>query len=113
MQSINRTAIVIKPKQPFVDWVNSTPGDDEYTLQELTSDNLIFLMPDYDDYEQIQKYLKKIYHQIFEWELFGWYTDENLWPTNRNWKMFNEWFSYEICSEVFDLVGSPIEIEEV
>ena len=31
MHAINRTAVVIKLKQPFADWVNSTPGDDKYS----------------------------------------------------------------------------------
>jgi hypothetical protein len=51
--------------------------------------------------------------QIFEFELFAWYTPEELWPKNRTWKMFQEWFEVEINSEVFDLVEGEIEKEEM
>ena len=50
---------------------------------------------------------------IFEWELFGWITTEELWPKNRTWEMFQEWFCVEINSEIFDLVDSEIEKEEM
>ena len=50
MQSINRTAVVIKAKQPFVDWINSSPDDSSnYTLEQIDKDNLTFLIPEYDD----------------------------------------------------------------
>ena len=49
MQSVDRTAAIVKPKQPFVDWLNSLPDDDhEYRLQELSADNLTFLIPNTD-----------------------------------------------------------------
>lgn len=37
MHSINRTAVIIKPKQPFVDWLNSIPGDElDYSLEKFS-----------------------------------------------------------------------------
>jgi len=113
MESVNRAALIVKPRQPFVDWANSTPGEDKYTLQDLTRDNLTFLIPEYNSQEETLKYVKKIFHQIFEWQLFGWYTDENVWPKNRNWKMFLDWFEIEMNSEVFDLAGSSIVKESL
>ncbi len=111
MESINRAAVIIKPKQPFVDWLNSVFSDDNYTLEQLRRDNLSFLIPIFDDPDDTIKYLKKAFHEIFDWELYGWCVDRETWPENRNWKMFNEWFEIEINSEVFDLVGLPIEVE--
>jgi len=110
MESINRAAVVVKPKQPFLEWINST-GDDKYTLDQLRQDNLTFLIPEYHSHDWTIKYLKKNFHQIFDWELYGWNMEREDWPVNRNWKMFQEWFDVEIGSEVFDLVGSPIEVE--
>ena len=111
MESIKRAAVVIKPKQLFVDWMNSIFSDEKYTLDKLIRDNLTFLIPTFDNPDDTIKYLKKTFHKIFDWELNGWWTDRDDWPENRNWKMFQEWFDIEIGSEVFDLVGSPIEIE--
>jgi len=113
MQSINRTAIIIKPKQPFVDWINSMPDDCSYTIEQISKDNLTFLTPQYDDPDSTYNYIKKNYKIIFDYELWGWIVTEDLWPKNRNWKMFNEWFDIEVNSEVFDLVDKDIEKEDL
>ena len=70
-------------------------------------------MPEYDDPENSMRYIKKNYDIIFEFELFGWITVEELWPKKRNWGMFKEWFNVEINSEVFDLVDESIEREDL
>ena len=114
MESVNRAAVIIKPKQPFIDWLNSIPDDSfNYILEHISKDNITFLIPEYDDPEDSRKYIKKRFEQIFIWELWGWITAEELWPKKRTWKMFQEWFSIEINSEVFDLVGGSIEKEQM
>ena len=114
MESINRTAVVIRAKQPFVDWLNSVPGESsDNTLETTSTDNITFLIPEFFGHKESLAYVKKIYSETFEFELFGWYTDEELWPKNRTWKMFQEWFDIEINSEVFDLVDGKIEKEEM
>ena len=71
MQSINRTAAIIRPRQPFVDWLNSLPDDDhDYTLEELSTDNLTFLIPEADSREGAMDYIRKKHNLIFEWERF-------------------------------------------
>ena len=114
MECINRAAVVIRPKQPFVDWLNSIPDEDiDFTLEQVSEDNITFLIPEYDDPRDSRAYIKKIYSDIFEFELFGWITTEELWPQKRTWKMFQEWFDIEINYEVFDLVDGKIEKEEM
>ncbi len=115
MQSVNRTAVVIKPKQPFVDWLNSIPGESsDNTLETVSSENLTFLIPDFFGPVESMDYIKEEYSQIFEYELFGWYTAEELWPVKRDLKIFQKWFSIEINSEVIDLVDDEdIEKEEL
>lgn len=114
MQSINRTAVVIRLKQPFIDWLNSFPDEDsDNTLETASSENMTFLIPEFFGPDESLSYVKKRYSQIFECELLGWCTDEELWPGKRNWKMFQEWFSVEINSEVLDLLDDDIEKEEL
>jgi len=114
MQNINRTAVVVKPKQPFIDWLKSIPDDDfDYTLEQISADNLIFLIPQSDNPNEAMEYIRKGYGLIFEWAFGVWATAEELWPAKRNWKMLNDWFDIEICSEVFDLVDGRIEKEDV
>jgi hypothetical protein len=114
MQRINRTVAIIKPRQPFVDWLNSLPDDDHvYTLEELAADNLTFLIPEADSHEGAMDYIRKKHDLIFTWELWGWVTAEELWPAKRDRKVFREWFEIEINSEVFDLVDGAVAKEDV
>jgi hypothetical protein len=114
MNSINRAAVVIKPKQPFVDWLNSIHGEkSDYTLEKMPKEHTTYLIPEFFGPNESLAYIKKTYSEIFGLELFAWYTPEELWPKKRNWEMFQEWFSVEINSEVFDLVDGEIEKEEM
>ena len=114
MENINRTAVVIKPKQPFIDWLNSIPGESsDNTLETTSTDNITFLIPEFFGPNESMDYIKKRYFQIFELELLGWYTAKELWPKKRTWEVFQEWFDIEINSEVFDLVDGEIEKEDM
>ena len=60
MQSINRTAVIIKPKQPFVDWLNSIPGESsDNTIENISSENTTFLIPELFGHKESQAYIKK------------------------------------------------------
>ena len=40
-----------------------------------------------------------------------WLTDPKMWPQNRTWEMFEEWFELQSCESVDDLVvGEPLEV---
>ena len=43
--------------------------------------------------------------------LEGWLRDESMWPRNRTFQMFEEWFEIQMCSLVQDLYcGEPLEL---
>jgi hypothetical protein len=115
MQFLNRSVAIIKPKQPFVDWVNSTDPDSEVklTLEQIRSDPLCFLIPEFDSPKEGQNYIKKIYNEIWQWTLYGYWTDEKDYPKHRPFEKFKEWFDVELCSEVLDFEDEDIEKEEV
>lgn len=111
-ETINRTAVVIIPKKRFWEWAKSVEPD---TAVELTPEDseepTVYLFPEFDDSEELKEHLQTIYEDIFNNELMAWYTDESLWPQNRNWKMFKEWFDYRIHEIVFDTLHEKIEKE--
>ena len=79
MQSVNRTAVIIKPKQPFVDWLNTIPGETtDNTIETVSSENSTFLIPEFFGPVESLNYIKKNYSYIFEYELIAWYTDRTL-----------------------------------
>ncbi|MGY6557986.1 MAG: hypothetical protein ACXIT9_01760 [Nitritalea sp.] len=107
-ESINRNAIVVKPKKPLLDWVNSIYPESPISGKEEAN---IYLIREMDSNEAIEKWIKKNFDQIFQNELNDWCTDEEAWPRKRNFRTFQEWFVYEIHSMVLDLEDIDISKE--
>jgi len=70
MEQINRAAIVLKPKQPLVDWVNRTVRlDAPLTVEELAQDCTVVLVPSTMDLEEVAEYLDPYRPTHFDMEL--------------------------------------------
>ena len=104
--TINRNAIIVKPKDPFFNWQNQVFPDDEpiHNLEE----NNIYLIREMDDNHAIRNWLKKNFNDIFSNELNDWCSNEKLWPEKRTFKMFADWFDLEIHSMILDLEEGPV-----
>jgi len=59
MKKINRTAINIIPKQPYIDWANSFNDVKVYYKEAVTT----ILIPDEYDEFNCEKFIKKTYKQ--------------------------------------------------
>lgn len=113
MYEIDRGVIIIKYKQPFLDWVRNLPDpDNSITLDDLNNDNTAYLVPDPEDDVDGMDFIKDNYAWIFEETLNGWWTDEKDCPVKRNLKTFLDWFNYEYHSVVVDPVDAPIIKED-
>ena len=110
MRIVNRSACMVKPKQPYVDWANSL-DEQEIAPDTLSGEHRVYLLPEWDDAPQFQRWLRKNYLTIFENELQAMWQDETDWPAIRDYKTFRAWFDIEYGSEVFDLSGRPLEAE--
>ena len=109
---VNRGVIVVKPRQPYVDWASDC--DDlptKASLKDLRIDCTTYLVPDWYDDEEFERVLKRHSRFIFENELAGWTTDESTWPKRRGYKTFREWFDIEHHSVVLELGDGMIEVE--
>ncbi|SES91670.1 hypothetical protein [Thalassotalea agarivorans] len=111
---LNRAAIIIKYKQPAVDWINDadpydTPG---ISIESVNSESHVYLI-DHDDAEVLDDWIKLNYEALFFDELMGWYTDESLWPKKRTLSLFKKWFHIECHTIILDTVGTPIVSEEI
>lgn len=107
---INRSAISLKPLQPFIDWHNTIYPDskiDESFFQEV---NIYLINNTY--YEDVEAHLKKKFDNYFQRELEGWHTNKKEWPQRRNYKMFKEWFRIDISTAVLDLEKTPVSKSE-
>ncbi|MBN1499970.1 MAG: hypothetical protein JW982_07440 [Spirochaetes bacterium] len=111
---INRGALILRYKQPAIDWINSVdPSNDfQITLEIANEDRTVYLIED-DDAEDSDRMLKKTFKHFFENELFGWFTEESLWPHNLTYELFRKWFTVECHSMVEDYGSSELVDEDL
>ena len=106
---LNRGAVVVRPKQPYLDWAAAL--GDSVPVPDVKAEKTVYLLPGFENDEEGMDILGEFYEQIFEQELWYWYTDEDAWPMNRTLKLFLEWFDVEFHSIVEDLDEGVIEDE--
>lgn len=99
---INRQAIILKPKQPFIDWCVSFCEDE---LEDIKETRTYLLDEDIDDIEQ---WLRKKYDKLFKFELETFQFNKKEWPQRRNYKMFKEWFWVDFSTMIFDFEKKPV-----
>ena len=113
MLYINRSIIIINPKQSFVDWLNSTdPEGKQCVLEDLNSDSNAYLVSEIDDDNDLARELKKHFKKMFENELMVWCLDKTMWPDKVTFSLFTEWFAVEQHSMVADLCEESLNTEE-
>jgi hypothetical protein len=114
MSEINRSLVILKPKQPFLDWARTLDDEDKnLTLEQLAEDSTAYLIPELWQESDQRSLLESHYDVFFEEQLSGWWTDEAAWPKKRDLNMFLDWFEVEFHSLVFDLCDEPIRVIEI
>jgi hypothetical protein len=113
MNLINRGVVVIKPKEPFLDWVNRDPTlSSPVTMEALRRDCTAVLVPDLGSLEAALDYVEPLKPRLFEMELEAWDRDPANWPEERTSARFDAWFEPEVHSMVWDAVDAPVVKEE-
>lgn len=113
MNLINRDVVIIKPKEPFLEWINrSVDLSRPIYMKELEQDCTAILVPDLYSMEDALDYLEPLKPALFEMELEGWHRDPATWPQDRTPKLFDVWFDLEVHSMVWDAVADPVLKEE-
>lgn len=114
---INRAAIIIRYREPAIDWLNRVdPYDDgrEITWEEANHDATVYLVSpeDTESWDAIEEWVRINFAELFEAELEEWYADPMVWPQERSLALFWEWFDVEVHTALVDTVGTPIEEED-
>ena len=103
-ESVNRSAVSVKAKEPFYDWLNSIyPNNPVEPIKAQ-----LYLIREKEDHPQIERWIKRNFDKIFDNELNDWNTDHKLWPQKRTFKIFSEWFEWETYDMVLDTEGTKI-----
>jgi hypothetical protein len=115
LPTLNRSLVILRPKEPYIKWIEQLPPQTDPRLRELALSSLnedptVFLIPnDSDPDDAIEHYLPYLWHEV----LSAWHTDEAAWPKKLGLKEFKKWFVVETASMIFDLPNrDTLEYEE-
>jgi len=103
---VERSVVVLKPKRPLLDWINSSLAISEgtmLTLDGIRVDCNSYLIPEVDAIEDGINYVDDNFEALFHLELASWSEDQAAWPQEISLKMFWEWFDIEISPTLIDL----------
>jgi len=110
---LNRSALVIRARQPFLDWLLALPDPPEVTLADVNRDNPVYLLPAFEEEHEIDEIVSAYHEDIFAELLGGWWTDEDDWPEPLDLDTFRAWFDVAVHSVVLDMVAEPLDADEL
>ena len=105
MKMLNRSAISIQLRQPFVDWINSLDESEEeqVNLAEVNLEATTYLIPELEDEQALEDFIDERFFELLENELLSWEDDESLWPADMDRALFDEFLDIKLSFMVFDL----------
>jgi hypothetical protein len=107
---LNRSAVVLRPRKPFLDWLRGLEGPT--ILPRPEDPPTLYLVPPFDDEEEAAEVLSRVFPGLFEEELNAWWTDPDGWPPRRTFVVFRQWFDIGLYPMVEDVASGPIEDED-
>jgi len=113
MGMLNRSAVVVKPKQPFLDWLHAAdPTGCPNTLQEQVHEPSIYPIPGCDTKKEVADLLRDLCQEIFAGQVDYWYRDRTTWPNDRSFDVSCRWLDHHLHSVLIDLCHEPL-VEEL
>ncbi len=114
MRFVNRAVMVLRARQPYVDWANAlASGTDTVSLDDARQAGSAFLIPSIERDEDARAFVEAHARAMFEHELGMWMDDPGTWPPTRDAETFLDWFDLEVHDIVVDLGQEAIAIEEL
>jgi hypothetical protein len=112
MTLVNRSVVILRPKQPYRDWANSFSDGPRFVEEPGGESGTAFLVPEFATLEEIQGFVVANSEFMFEHELDAWQDAPETWPRDRSFTALQDWFDVQIHSLVIDLGEGPIEVDE-
>ena len=109
---LNRTALTVIPKQPYINWANALDDDGpKLDINDPHSEPTVYLTDEVADNAVLTRTLRRHYAQIFEYELSNWHLVKTDWPRKRDFRTFQDWFDVRVSTIVLDLSKRSIKLE--
>jgi hypothetical protein len=113
MFQVDRVAAVVRPTEKMMNFLKKQAGYRETSGVGPQKDCTILLIPQFEGPGQATAYIKGMAQAIFEGELASWDIDSSLWPKDRSYATFSQWFSVEYHSLIYDLVLLEAHLAEM
>jgi hypothetical protein len=114
MDVLNRAAVVLVPRAPYIEWANSFE-DDGPTIDVAKARDFAttFLVPEPETLDDVTEVIRAESAYMFECALAGWMTDEESWPAQRDYSTLTRWFEIEVYEMLIDLANEPFILEDL
>lgn len=112
MKLLNRSAMVVLPKQPFADWTLGLTFEDALNqalpLAELRKEGTVYLVDEVEEEADFDRLLENNWLAIFQNELAAWDPYADQWPDSMTFDLFNAWFDVYPQILAIDLSKQPL-----
>ncbi len=114
MYFVDRTAVVLKPTDKFLQWLKTADENmPDLTLAQVRANCSVYLVAQFDEPEAVVSYFDDRYQQIFEAEISGWDVPKSQWPQDMSLKAFWEYFEIDIHDMVLDMEEGDMMVSPV
>jgi hypothetical protein len=111
--ALNRSAIAVRPKLPFLDWLHAVhPTSAALTLANLTRELTIYLVDECDPDDE-RACLQAVCSTTFEDQLDGWWRVRETGSTPRSFAVFRRTFDCQFHPMLLDLADRPLIVERI
>jgi hypothetical protein len=103
MKIVNRVALVVYGKEPFLKWARETGGPEwDAEMDKEARNPCCYLVPEEAMVGEMNVLLDGCWEMIFSDMLDGWISEKELWP-EMSFELFKTWFRVERTLSVVDL----------
>ena len=104
MITSNNSAVVIKPRHPYIKWANAcSPDGFVYSPDYFKECSIVILVPPCASDTEAKRRIDASWQSIFTEMLRYWNPDEMVWPEEITKKSFWWWFDAQFHPIVIDL----------
>jgi hypothetical protein len=110
--------LAVVPNKAFEVWLKEVmrffetewpDGKNKAPVEKLNEDSLLYLVPTFNNADDALRFIKNQYLDLFRHSLMYWCKEERCWPKDLSYDLFNQFFSVEFHSRVYDLTGNEKE----
>lgn len=105
---LNRSALVVRPRQPLADWAARVAPQEAADLETLRREGTVYLIDEVEQESSFAEVLETGWRPVFENELAAWDEFGDHWPKPLSRALFEQWFELEPQILAFDLSAQPL-----